>query len=233
MLQHGWIWKHLLNKFTVSEIQDTLQAVKHSPLSILVGLKHRPGGFATHLFKIQHQHIVDLKVHAHTGSSREERQVARKAERGGVFNQSSLNISCFEQWTLPVKNKQRLPKKAYRWAMVTWKDAHILSHIQLYHTMDCSPWGSSVHGSFQARILGWVAISFSMVSSWPRDWTCVSCVSYIAGVFFIRWAFVILFCLILVLFCLTLFYLPCCMACGVLVSPPGMEPMPLAMKTES
>jgi len=25
----------------------------------------------------------------------------------------------------------------------------------------------------------------------------------------------ILFCLILVLFCLTLFYLPCCMACGI------------------
>ena len=27
--------------------------------------------------------------------------------------------------------------------------------------MDCSPPGSSVHGIFQARILEWVAISFS------------------------------------------------------------------------
>ena len=27
--------------------------------------------------------------------------------------------------------------------------------------MDCSPPGSSAHGSFQARILEWVAISFS------------------------------------------------------------------------
>ena len=27
--------------------------------------------------------------------------------------------------------------------------------------MDCSPAGSSVHGIFQARILEWVAISFS------------------------------------------------------------------------
>ena len=31
--------------------------------------------------------------------------------------------------------------------------------------MDCSPSGSSVHGIFQARILAWVAISFSRGSS--------------------------------------------------------------------
>ena len=33
--------------------------------------------------------------------------------------------------------------------------------------MDCSPSGSSVHGISQARMLEWVAISFSMGSSWP------------------------------------------------------------------
>ena len=35
--------------------------------------------------------------------------------------------------------------------------------------MDCSPQDSSVHGIFQARILEWVAISSSRVSSQPRD----------------------------------------------------------------
>ena len=40
--------------------------------------------------------------------------------------------------------------------------------------MDCSLPGSSVHGIFQARILEWVAISFSRGSSWPRDRTQVS-----------------------------------------------------------
>ena len=40
---------------------------------------------------------------------------------------------------------------------------------------DCSPPGSSVHGILQARILEWVAISFSRGSSQPRDWTCISC----------------------------------------------------------
>ena len=37
--------------------------------------------------------------------------------------------------------------------------------------VDCSLPGSSIHGIFQARILEWVAISFSRRSSWPRDWT--------------------------------------------------------------
>ena len=36
---------------------------------------------------------------------------------------------------------------------------------------DCSPPGFSVRGTFQARILEWVAISFSRRSSLPRDWT--------------------------------------------------------------
>ena len=40
--------------------------------------------------------------------------------------------------------------------------------------LDCSLPGSSVHGILQARILEWIAISFSMGSSWPRDRTEVS-----------------------------------------------------------
>ena len=42
--------------------------------------------------------------------------------------------------------------------------------------MDYSPPGSSVQRIFQARILKWVAIISSRVSSWPRDQTCVSCI---------------------------------------------------------
>ena len=41
----------------------------------------------------------------------------------------------------------------------------------LYDPMNCSPPGSSVHGIFQARVLEWVAISFS------RDRTQVSCIA--------------------------------------------------------
>ena len=45
--------------------------------------------------------------------------------------------------------------------------------------LDCSPPGFSVHGVLQARILEWVAISFSRGSSRPRDQTPISCISYI------------------------------------------------------
>ena len=51
--------------------------------------------------------------------------------------------------------------------------------------MDFGPPGSSVHGISQARILEWVAISFSRVSSQLKDQTWVSC---IAGRLFTNWA---------------------------------------------
>ena len=41
--------------------------------------------------------------------------------------------------------------------------------LTLCDPMDCSPPGSSVQGILQARILEWVAISSSRVSSQPRD----------------------------------------------------------------
>ena len=51
------------------------------------------------------------------------------------------------------------------------------------------PPGSSVLGISKARVLEWVAISFSRGSSWPRDPTHVSYVSCIAGKVFTHWAF--------------------------------------------
>ena len=60
----------------------------------------------------------------------------------------------------------------------------VLSCLVMYNCCnptDCSPPGSSVHGISQARILKWVAISYSRRSSQPRDWTHVSCIA--------RWIF--------------------------------------------
>ena len=58
------------------------------------------------------------------------------------------------------------------------------SCLTLCDPMDCSPPGSSVNGISQARILEWVAISFSRGSLQPRDLTHVSCIFCIAGSFF-------------------------------------------------
>ena len=66
----------------------------------------------------------------------------------------------------------------------------------LCNPLDYSPPGSSVHGTFQAKIqkkkktmcicMEWVAISFFRGSSRfsPGDQTCITCVSCIAGGFF-------------------------------------------------
>ena len=51
--------------------------------------------------------------------------------------------------------------------------------------MDCSLPGSSIHGIFQARVLEWIAISFSRSSSQTGDWTWVS---HIVGRCFTIWA---------------------------------------------
>ena len=66
-----------------------------------------------------------------------------------------------------------------RWGEVTQ------SCPTLCNPMDCSLPGSSIHGIFQARVLEWVAISFSRGSSQPRDQTQVSC---IVGRRFTIWA---------------------------------------------
>ena len=70
----------------------------------------------------------------------------------------------------------------------TWACMHVCAQLcsTLWDPMDySSPPGSSVYGIIQARILEWDAISFSRGSSWPRNWTQVSCIE---GRFFTVWA---------------------------------------------
>ena len=50
------------------------------------------------------------------------------------------------------------------------------SRPTLCDPMDYNLLGFSIHGILQARILDWIAISFSRGSSWPRDRIRVSCI---------------------------------------------------------
>ena len=65
-----------------------------------------------------------------------------------------------------------------------WSEATQLC-LTICDPVDCKIPGSAVHGIFQARVLEWVAISFSRGSSQPRDWTQVS---RIADRHFTLWA---------------------------------------------
>ena len=74
------------------------------------------------------------------------------------------------------------------WGLNNWKkekelvaELCLILRDPIYYSLP----GFFIHGIFQARILEWVAISFSRGSSWPRDQTQVSC---IAGRFFTIWA---------------------------------------------
>ena len=85
-----------------------------------------------------------------------------------------LNDSYFSRTVLSAVNKNSI-----QWSEVTQ------SHPTLCNPMDYSQPGFSMHEILQARILEWVAISFSRGSSQPRDQTWVS---YIAGRLLTVWA---------------------------------------------
>ena len=67
----------------------------------------------------------------------------------------------------------------------TESESEVQSCPTLCDPMECSPPGSSLHGILQARVLEWVAISFSRGSSRPKDRTQVS---RIPGRHFNLWA---------------------------------------------
>ena len=87
-------------------------------------------------------------------------------DTGSILNFGEIDVSRFQYESEKVKVKS-------------------LSRGRLCDPMDCSLPRSSVHGLFQARVLEWVALSFSRRSSRPRDWTWVSC---IVGRCFTIWA---------------------------------------------
>ena len=76
-------------------------------------------------------------------------------------------------------------RETFRYFLFTLWSEVAQSCVTLCSPMDCSLPGSSIHGIFQARVLEWVAISFSRGSFQPRDGTWVS---YIAGRCFTLWA---------------------------------------------
>ena len=125
----------------------------------------------------------------HTGKSWGSQQNQNQFASQGI-----LKVGPPAQSSLPMMHPQQIPQLQPHerpWAKTTQQsclqipDTHRLCCcclvaklcLTLLRPMDCSPPGSSVHGISQARILEWVAISFSRGSSRPRDQTHIFCIT--------------------------------------------------------
>ena len=101
----------------------------------------------------------------------------RDTEQEGQVYLPATIFSDHSGMKLEINNKRKTEKKK---STVIWKlsNTHSIIRVEsesesevaqlcptLCGPMDCSPSGSSVHGILQARILEWVAISFSRGSS--------------------------------------------------------------------
>ena len=132
--------------------------------------------------------LVVKNLPATAGGVRDANTIPGLGRSSGEGHHNLLQYSWLENPT--VKASQRV---GYNWVTkLTDTQTHTRTVTKLCPTlcsfMNCSPPGSSVHGTFQARILKWVAISSSRGSSWSRDRTCISSVSWIAKEILHYWA---------------------------------------------
>ena len=118
-----------------------------------------------------------------------------------VAHQASLLMGFPRQeyWSgLPCPSPQDLPVQGSnlylligRWILCHWSNweapyiqpvcVWVLGHFWLFAALRTVACQAPLVGIVQARILKWVAISYSSGSSHLRDWTLVSCVSKLAG----------------------------------------------------
>ena len=101
------------------------------------------------------------------------------------ISQEKMYVSIWDTWSLSMTEE-------WIYFSLSWKEIYGITNLPVHSKRHCcclvskscltlfvALWtvahqGSSVHGSFQARILEWVVISSSRGSSQPRGWTHVS-----------------------------------------------------------
>ena len=126
------------------------------------------------LTKIKHKEQI-LKA------TREKQQIIHKGIPVMITaDLSTETLQARREWQniLKVMKEKNLQPRLLYPAKVSFKYESESEVAQSYPTlcspMDCSLPGSSLHGILQARVLEWVAISFSRESSQPRDRTQIS-----------------------------------------------------------
>ena len=122
----------------------------------------------THLDGKKHHHFCDIVVW----------QISPESNHKETPDQARLKDVRQTQWpvifkSIKVIKVEEILRNFSRLMETKSKKVKSLSRVRLCNPVDCSPPGSSIHGIFQAKVLEWVAISFSKGSSRPRDRTQV------------------------------------------------------------
>ena len=155
---HNGILTHLKPDILECEVKWALGSITTNKAS-------RGNGIPVELFQILKDDAVKV-LHSICQQIWKTQQWPQDWERS-VFIQS-------ERKTMP-KNVQTTAQLHSFHTLTRWKWSEVTQSCPiLCDPMDYSLPGSSFHGIFQARVLEWVAISFSRGSSRPRDWTQVS-----------------------------------------------------------
>ena len=106
----------------------------------------------------------------------------------GTQKQSNRNYTCYlnsDNSRQPIGiNGYNKSSPQFHILIFIYTPSFLLCEVKVIQSCPtlCDPMDYTVHGILQARILEWVAISFSGGSSQPRDRTQISC---IAGGFFV------------------------------------------------
>ena len=89
-------------------------------------------------------------------------QTRRSSVFASILTHSGLHLQCF---MVPLSMTRGIPHSRVCFSVGESESEVLKSCPTLCDPMDYSLLGSSIHGIFQARVLEWVAISFSRGSS--------------------------------------------------------------------